>query len=96
MPVPAAALARPAQRDAVQQRALVANFGGFAHHDARAVVEHDALANRRGRVQVQRKHLRVSAGVRVRGGGAGSQNRTLNREDKSAVECGRARSKSLN
>lgn len=50
-------LARAAQSDRVQHRHVIAHNRRFANDDAVCVVDHDPLANFRGRVDVDSEHL---------------------------------------
>src|SRR5262245_15078617 len=54
-------LARSPKRHTLQQRAVVANAGGFPDHDAGAMIEHNADANVGGRVDVDGKNTRALA-----------------------------------
>ena len=53
----AALFARTAQRYAVQQGNVVAQHGGFADNDARAVVKHDAMPEHGSGVDVHAKYF---------------------------------------
>mmetsp|Transcript_34754 Transcript_34754/g.78573 ORF Transcript_34754/g.78573 Transcript_34754/m.78573 type:complete len:234 (-) Transcript_34754:739-1440(-) len=54
-------LARPAERDAVEDRDPVADGGGLADHDARGVIHEDGLANSGSRVDVDAEDFGAAA-----------------------------------
>ena len=60
MPV-ARLLAAAAKRHAMQQRAMIADDGRLADDDARCMVEHQAFADPRGRMDIDREDARALA-----------------------------------
>lgn len=60
----AAFLASPTQGDLLQNRYIVADDGGFADDDAGGMVEHDAIADRCGRMDVDTEAEGAVAGER--------------------------------
>src|SRR5690606_5016737 len=52
-------VAGPAQRHRLHDGHIVLDHAGFADHDAGGVIEHDALADNAGRVNIHTEYFRI-------------------------------------